>query len=357
MSVRIHPYPVLAMIFLAVGWLDVQAVEPAPESPETSPPQADTASTNLNQIGMKRSPLSDLESRLKKPFESFDRGSSSEDLSPASTGRRYVPPAPVLSNKKLKDLLEKRAEAMYLLPDDKDSTFRRDALLPADEGALDPTGRLPKSELDRYYDRIDRQKLGTTNQSTRNLDLFGRKTDPEDKDDVKTKPSGGLFGGEPAISARAFGQLTNSNSGGGFLSSEPSGPRSFGEIFGLGPAETSRPKDRARDTRLEEFKRMLDGPGFGSRNEFNVAPPPSASTPSQVSKPVLGVPGSSFSVAPQLGAGSALGDSSGFAGAIGTPVGVPDYAKGTPSLTPTPPLQKATPRPPPPTFNVPRRSF
>jgi hypothetical protein len=359
MSVRLHHCHGLALMILAVSLLGLGAEEPAPSRPTPiifSAPQSDTVSSNLNQIGTRRSPLTDLESGLKKPFEIFESGRSSSGVRPASRDMRYVPPAPVLNNKKLKDLLDKRAEEMYLRSEDVETALTRDDLLKSDEDALDPSGKRLKTPLDRYYDRIDRMKLAPTNQTTRSLEFFGDKTGLEEKDSLKPKLSGGLFDNELSASARALGQMSNSSSGGGLLSSENPKPRSFGDIFGLGPVETSQPTARVRESRLDEFKRMLDGPGYGSRNDFNATPPPSASTSYQPPKPLVGVSSPIFSATPPVVPGGSHASTPGFVGSIGMPAGVPDYALGASSLTPATPAKQAKPLPPP-TFNVPRRRF
>ncbi|MFO1513634.1 MAG: hypothetical protein U1F83_12065 [Verrucomicrobiota bacterium] len=358
MNARLQHYLVLAVVVSVASLTGARAEEPARSAATPiifSAPRSDTVSSNLNQIGAKSSPLLDLESGLTKPFEIFDT-KSSRSLRPASKDMRYVPPAPVLSNKKLKDLLDKRAEEMYLTREDNETALTREDLLKSDEDPLDPSGKRLKTPLDRYYDRIDRMKLGPTNQTPQGLELFGNKTGPDDKDELKSKPYGGLFASELSPTARSLERMSNGSSGGGFLSSEKAKDRSFGDIFGLGPVESSKSVTGTRESRLDEFKRLLDGPGYGSRGDFNVTPPAAASSSLQAPKPVGGVPSPVFSATPPPLAGGGHANSPGFAGTVGTPVGVPDFAVGTPSLTPTAPVQKPKPLPPP-TFNVPRRRF
>src|SRR4051812_7435583 len=93
-----------------------------------SAPRSDTVSSNLNQISTRSSPLSDLESGLKKPFEIFDTGRSSAVI-PANKFATPTPSTPALNKRSLKDALDKRAEDSYLLSEDRDSSQSKDDLL------------------------------------------------------------------------------------------------------------------------------------------------------------------------------------------------------------------------------------
>lgn len=363
MTVRLHHHLGLALILLATAPLGLRAEEKPRSRPTPiifSAPQSDTVSSNLNQISTKTSPLTDLESGLKKPFEVFESGRSSTTYRPASRDMPYVPPPPVLKNKKLKDLLEKEAEDAYLRTEE-EAALSRDESWKSEEDPLAPSGPRSKSPLDLYYDRIERNRSGQTNQGgSPALAWFGDKPELEAKDDGKPRAIGGLFDIEMSASARTMNQMTNRDSGDGRLTSERLKTRSFGEIFGLGPVEPATTTGRTKDSRLDDFKRLLDGPGYGSSTDFNVAPPPSSVVaPSPATQPVLGVvPPPSYATSPTPGFGTpSVANASSLAGAVGTPLGLPEHSVGTPSLTPTPSVQPTTPKPPPPTFNIPRRRF
>ena len=120
MSVPRHYYLGFALALLAVGLSGLRADEapkgrPTPTPIVFSAPRSDTVSSNLNQIGTKSSPLTDLESGLTKPFQIFDAGRSSGDFQPANRFVPQTPSTPALSNRKLKEALDKRAEDNYLL--------------------------------------------------------------------------------------------------------------------------------------------------------------------------------------------------------------------------------------------------
>jgi len=359
MRVRLHHCLGLALAGLTIGQPVSQSEEPPRSKPTPivfSAPKSDTVSSNLNQFGTRTSPLTDLESGLKKPFQIFDANRSSGEFRPAN---QFAPSYPVLKNKRMKDLLEKRAEDSYLLREDSEADSPQDDLLKSDDDSPVGSGRRGKTPLDRYYDGIERLRQGETNRPTGSLDFFAAKTDLDEKADSKSRTSGGLYDKELSAVARTSGQITNSASGGRRLASESFKPQSFGDIFGLDSMETDRSAGPTRPTRLEEFKRLIDGPGYGARDGFNVAPPStSLSATYQPSKPVVVAPGSLFSTTPQP-AGDLPANAPGFSGTVGVPMGVPDFAANSPSLTPTPKLQQTTPAPTPPVpkFSVPRRRF
>jgi len=343
-----------ALALLAASRLLLHADDTAKGRPAPivfSAPKSDTVSSNLNQMGAKSSSLRDLESGLKKPFEIFDNGRSG----PAQAPNQFTPsaPPPPAINRKMKDALDKRAEESYLLSEEDESQLSRDAVLSPDRESIDPITGKPKTSLDRYYDRIDRSRNGRTNQTSRGLDSLGEKDSSDAKDNSKARNSGRLFDSELAPGASVSGRMSNSVSESGRLFSEKLKPRSYGDVFELGPVEPARQSGR-KESRVDEFKRLLDGPGYGARNGFNTAPPAY-----QLPQPTaLPTPGSSLSVGSQSPAGS-YATTPGFSGSVGTPGGVPDYAVRAPSLTATPSVQQKAPvqQPPVPSFKIPRGRF
>jgi hypothetical protein len=350
MSARILPFLGLALAFLGLGVMGLPAEEPAP--------RPDTASTNSSQISRKSSPLSELEAGLKKPFEIFKADPSAGKF--RDSPLNYVPPAPVINNKKLRELMEKRAEESYLSPEDDDAAPWGEDWLKSDQGsAPGSSGRKDKSPLDRLYDRNGATQSTPTNK-TPSLDFFGNRIEKDERG-FKGSPSlNSLFGNALSASGQSFKPATNISPEGGRLSSDSLKPRSFRELFGLGPAPVDTAEARMSETRLDAFKELLDGPTYTPRNDYGVTTLPSARSSLPLPRPALGAAApasaSAWSSSLQPPVGTAFEDTPGFAGAPGKPAGVPDYAAGTPSLTPTAPLQQPK-LPPPATFNIPRRRF
>jgi len=92
-----------------------------------------------------------MESTLKKPLDIFDSGNA---IAPATKG--FAPPSqPQMRKKTLKESMNERAEQMFLEPDLYGSEDDADLFRLADE-ARDPQQKRPKTALERYYDRLDR---------------------------------------------------------------------------------------------------------------------------------------------------------------------------------------------------------
>lgn len=321
-----------------------------------SAPKSDTVSSNLNQLGGRTSPLTDLESSLKRPFQIFESERPGNRAAPLT---RFVPPAsaPVLKNRRTKDLLEKRAEDRYLFREDDELDSPKGDLPGLDDGPLAVSGKRTKTPLDRYYDNIDRLRLGQTNRPVRSLDLFAEKSAPTAQQDPKLRNPGGWFDREFSASTQPEEKPGLSVFSDSRFEPDRPKPQSFGSFYRSDPVVPDRKTTRAMDTRLEEFKRLIDGAGYGTRNDFNALPPtPSAGSVDSSPSPGIAVPQPLFSNSPQPVGGGRV-STPGFSGAIGVPVGVPDLSASSPSLTPTPPLQQTVPKPPVPKFSVPRGRF
>jgi len=353
-----------ALLLLAAGLSAFAADEPSGNRKTPvifSTPRSDTVSSNLNRIGTRSSPLTELESGLKKPFELFERPRSSTDFRGPIKYTPQAPPAPELKNKKLKALLDKQAEDEYLLrQDDKTGPAGEDAFL-LNEDPFSPSAKRPKSMLDRYYDRVEQSRSGATNQSAGNLGRFGEKAESKERDEPAARLAGGLFGDELPTATRPLGHLSNSlSTASSWLTPGRENVRSFGDIFGLGapPKVELSDKKKTQDTRLDDFKRLLEGPGYGTRSELNPASPSLAVTPASVPKASGITPGSIWPASPQPAGSDGFATSARLAGTPAVPARVTENFVGSPSLTPTPALQPPATKPPPlPTFNVPRRRF
>jgi hypothetical protein len=333
-------------LVLATGW--VCGEEPARRTAAPiifSSPQSDTVSSNLNQMSVKSSPLLNLESDLKKPFQVFESAPAARFRPPAKLS---APPAPVVNSKKLKELLDKRAEELYLSPD----AAPDDDLL-KDSSTADPFSRTPKTAVERYYDRLDR--AGTLTNQARSGDLFGEKPVRDSSALSPDRPFNPLD--EEKFSAvRNLRFQSNAFSDRGGLYSQELKPRTFGDVFGVGPSDTSERFTRSKESRLDNFKRLLDGSSAPSRNDFNTPPP---TTPSVTYKPGPAyAPAAApvWSSTPTPVQGSSFSSSAGVVGAPARPQGLPDFAVSASSLATTP--QVSAPKSlPPPTFKVPKRQF
>jgi len=315
-----------------------------------SGPKSDVVSSNLNELRAPTSPFREMESSLKKPFELFEPSKPGQGSYPAL---RTPAPAPELKRKSQKELLNQRAEEMFLEPGLHPGETDDDLFKSSDESA-DPYARKPKTTLDRYYDRMDRaitnrpavaEPLGGNRDSQNllnpnNSNPFADKTTP----DSRRNPAENRFRPfatpndlkrDSLIGERNFGTQSDSSS--------------FNKSDSYFPSYRQEKADR-----LDTFKQLLEGPSAARPNNplqsgnYSTTPArSSAAAPALNSfnpKPASGNPANSFT------------KSAGLVGAPGKPQGVPDYTASSKSLHADPTTQPAKPQATP-TFNIPKRRF
>ena len=319
--------------------------------------KTDTISTNLHEVNVKQTPFKNLESEVRKPFEIFDK---------ESTQPRFLPPrqnnnAPNINKPNLKAMMDKNAEEQFLNgnqngQEDLNNPFK------SPEASVDPLTRKPKTTLERYYDRLEREQIGRTNHYS-TTDLFGRKKEQtiEEKYALEGKKGDNYLGREQDIYSRANRQMSNNASTDNSFSrtgKPPDGERSFG-------ATVNDPFDRAstqRETRMENFKKLLEGPARPqpqNNNSFQKTSP-YGSPGYSAQRPANPPPSPSWSfVKPTtlspLNPGSSFSKSSGIVGGAARPAGLQDYASSASASLSTPiaPVQPVKMKPS--AFNPPTR--
>jgi hypothetical protein len=305
---------------------------------------------------------------LKKPFHIFDSGQSIGSFRPPSG--LTAPPAAPANNRRMNELIDdKRAERMLLEPARGDSELTDDDPLTTSEDSLDITGRKHKSPLERYYNKLDRERERSafTNQ-VQNTDLFGNNKDPDAKDKFGRSFPDKSFGGDLKTSMNSSGQpATNAATGGGFFADDRK-PKTFEDLLDGRSNDLTERSSLAKEARLDEFKRLLGDPPSAPRNNDNsprnsdFAPRNNDRAPSL---PIIGAaqwpatasPLPAWSPSP---AAAAPRDSfSSRAGLVGTPFqlqSLPSFAATPPSLNPTP-SHVLQPKQPTSSFSIPKRQF
>lgn len=347
----------IALFILSSGSL--LCAETPPRSRGTtiifSAPKADTVSSNLNELRTPSSPFLEMENNLKKPFDLFDSSKPKGSHYPAL---RTPPPQPEVKRKSYKDVLNERAEEMFLEP-----TLHQgetdDDLYKLDDGSLDPYGRKSKSSLDRYYDRVDRaltnrpsgSALGSSTGldskdplNRNNLNPFASSADPDiprRSTDNRLRPFGSPNNAMTASPENAFGDRSLLNQ-----SDRSSANRSSSSF-----SNSREPKE----TRLENFKRLLEGPSQ-SRAGSPVRSGSYATTParSSATPAAAGTSYNGYKPASSTAPANSFSKSAGLVGAPASPQGLPDYT--APSLNSGTPLPTTRPTPPS-TFQIPKRRF
>ena len=357
MKLRFSNYLGLMAMTLAGGSLSTSAEEPARSRGTPiifSEPKSDSVSSNLNQLDVKTSPFRGLESDLKKPFEIFDAGKSAGSF--ASPSFRMAPPAAPANSRRIQDLIDKRAEMMLPGPDSGDTDLVGDDLFKKGEDKRDAAGKRLTTPLDRYYDRLDRERAALTNQ-LRNTDLFGADKNEKNTDgkDAFGRAAESPFDTDAKDPLRSSGRLSDRATGrDGFFSDSPK-PKTFDDLLNARSSEPAPRSSVVKETRLELFKRLLDRPAYTpsatsyspslpeagiDQRPVTTSPAPTWSSPSSSAKTVN--PRDSFT------------SRAGLVGAPPTLPSLPDFSDPSSSLnTPPPPAPKR----PPSTFAIPKRQF
>lgn len=219
-----------------------------------SGPTSDATSTNLNDLRTSAKPFQDLESGLKQPFQGDNDSRPGPNF---KEHRRLQQQAKPQSRQTLKDDLNQRAEEMFLNPSLYDAAKEDEAIFQLDK-------KSKKNPLEHFNDHQNLERAALTNRAggTR---LFGDQNlgrPDEMKGDGKfVKPFKTGRSTEPSLN-ESLSQFPNigTNSAVGHPEQTPSlrSPDAFGRNF---KDPISRPQTDAQ-ARMEEFKRVLEGPRY-----------------------------------------------------------------------------------------------
>lgn len=356
LALRFRQAIVLATVAIFGGMVPLWAQSPGPAVSKGTPiifsaPKSDTVSSNLSELRAPASPFRDMESTLKKPFEALSPGRP-EMQKPAM---RIAPPAqPEMRKKSLKEQMNERAEQMFLEPELHKGESDAD-IFGLSEDSYDPYEKKNKTSLDRYYDRVDRMATNqaASGQSSREAARFEDSLSRTSLDPLGETTDG--FGGRTPFS-QANKPLTGGNSllptaprEGSFSSRSYYNQADRGTTYGNEGRFTGF-RQSAQETRLDAFKRLLQGSSASPVGNALTPPTPTSAarsapvtttySPAPVSQPA-GVP-----------AANTFAESARLVGTPSQPQGVPDYT--TPSVNPS--ISPAPAKPlPPPTFRLPER--
>jgi hypothetical protein len=259
----------------------------------------------------------------------------------------------------LKSIMEKSAEEQFLNGNQGDQEDLNDPFKSPDS-TMDPLRKnKPKTALDRYYDRLEKEQGVRTNKSD-TLDLFGNRKERTAIEKQALESNRNQAGREQDIYSKTSGQASNNAATDNIFFRTGKIPEAgkFGSPNGAGV-------DRAmiqRETRMENFKKLLDGPAYSQPQNNNYIPKATAygSGESSGQRPGYITPAPTWSSSkPATTAtiipGSSFTKSSGIVGAAGRPVGLQDYASSDAAKLSTPVAPVQQPKMKPSTFNPPTR--
>lgn len=312
-----------------------------------SAPKTDTVSSNLNELRTPKSPFRDMESALQKPFDSFEpKFDAKRDLA-----RPTPQPQPDFKRKSEKELMNERAEQMFLDPTGA-RDGKEDDLYNLGFDSNDPYGKR-KSSLDRYYDRVDR---AMTNRPS-GMGLLDYNTGAGLETDSSLTPTK-----NNALSGKENPPGNNPNSPNNQWRSSNNPYETKRDSFFNDNSRNSSREDQPRDDaigfsyrpqrvdRLDAFKQLLNGPSAQRPNRTTPAlnpAYPSGTSANSGARTASGVGLSPFSPKPT----DSFAKSAGLVGTPGSAIGVADYnAAAAPA--PAQPKPIAIPK-----YNPPRRNF
>ena len=358
---------ILAGTMTVAGFVAVQGQQTLPSGGrkiEFSDPRGGVVTSNLNQIATGRAGVQDSDDDLKKPLDVFQPSSSLQGI-----GTPLLPRAPSsgVNSKRLKELLEKRHDWVFLEPEDYQSQQTIEEIFGIPKYGSDGELQERKSPLERYYERLGNANTATTNR-TRNDTLFGLAITPETRNERSTKNLD-FTGAEnepgeiPEID-NPLKELLRGHSGNP-LFPEKTKPTGFFELPGPWNAETAE-ASRAQAERSEEFKRILDAstlPSLPPSSPISgIMPFDPLKSPTSTA-PAFALPGSPETVpvttaTPFTPVSDSLSPFPTTAGTIARQLELPEASKSLPVLTPAPTVPEPTRTSvPAPEFNIPKRRF
>jgi hypothetical protein len=344
----------LAIVVMSGLWVGVAHAggKERGKSIEFSSPRSDEVTTNLHQLTSKKDSLKELEEDLYKSLRTFSSKSSLDGVAaePAPT-----PSGPVIPNKRVKELLERRKNWAFVNPKDLMNGPTAEDILKLPEYGPDGQEKKNQSLMGQYYEQLGAKRGSDPGSSQRKDEsTYGSPQKSNQRDGSGTREELNLPAGIRE-SEQALKKLLESDSGAGVPALSPR-RSSFSDIFGLSEPTSSREKDLEHKRLMDEFRRVLDTGGQTA---------PNASSAKFFGNNPEAVRGAAQ---PASGLGAwTLSKREGFDAQLGTinpvltPSGPPDVnaqALGQSSLTPAVPKTDSVKRAPPTAnFTSPRRAF
>jgi hypothetical protein len=221
---------------------------------EFSAPNSDEVTTNLHQLTSRKDSLKELEEDLYKSMQTFAPKSSLDGVA-APPSR--LPAGPVIPNKRVKELLERRKNWVFANPTDLMSEPTANELLKIPEYGPDGQEKKTPSLMEQYYEQLAAKRRGRTGTSQhKDDDLSGTPNPANPREDLAEHDDSALPVGLRQ-SEQELRRVVESNSGDG--GTGPTAARnSFSDIFGLGDPSSLREKTLEHKKYMDEFQRILD---------------------------------------------------------------------------------------------------
>jgi hypothetical protein len=307
--------------------------------------------TNLHQLTGKKDALRELEEDLYKPLQAFSYKSSLEGVVAPPT---RLPAPSAIQSKRVKELLERRKNWVFMTPEDLLGAPTVEDILKAPE--FGPAGEQKNdvSAFQRYYQRLAPQRAARNKNAgqANEDDLFSPRKKPSAADTASQDDSDLPSGVRQSVEAltKVFEANTPSDPFGRDTMTE-----AFGDPFAAASKAPSKEELQAHQRVMDQYHMLLDPSWHPPALADAVNPPlvPAEVTPTPAN-PTMGL-GSASSLAAHRGPEAQLDIVAPMLG----PEGLPDVNAQALGQTrpPAPVTQPERPKVVAPTFTVPRRAF
>ncbi len=241
-----------ALAALAVGGALNLFAQPIKRGPSIkfSDPRSETVTTNLNALTEeKKNNLRRLEEDLTRSFRMLE----GDDASGARRMLPRPPPGPIIQNRKVRELLDKK-DWVFDTPEDRMSGLTAEEMMNVSQ--LDDQGREKSSipVFERYYDSMGRDGLGATNRASGSIG-----DSREARDTFEAQQAGDASPSDPLQARikdaeRGLRQTMSEDSGLKLLPSL-NDASVMPDLFDSETAKVTQSK--AQDSRLNQFKQMF----------------------------------------------------------------------------------------------------
>ena len=320
---------------------------------EFSRPKSDQGTTNLQQLMGKPDGLKQLEEESYRPLQPFAPQSSLDGV----VALPNRPPAtPMIQNKRVKEMLERRKNWVFLNPEDLLGAPTVQEILKTP--AFGPDGKEQKERpaLERYYERLTTKRSAADSPiSSKSDELFGPPSQSNQRDGLAVQEDSNLPSG---VRERAEALKKLLDSGGvGSPFSQGAAHGSLADTFGLANNILSKEQMQDHKKFLNDYRSVLDRTWHPAA--IPVPGGPSAIFPDPAApagQPATGLPSAaSPAMSHEIAAQADVRNPT-----LGPPE-LPDVkAQALGQTRPTPTLPTVEPTrvaPPSPSFDAPRRAF
>jgi hypothetical protein len=316
-------------------------------------PASSEVTTNLQQLTSKKDGLKQLEEDLYKPLQAFAPKSSLDGV----VARPPRPSAaPVIQNKHLKDLLERRKDWVFMTPEDLLDVPTVEQILKAPKFGAEEQDKKDLPAVERFYQRLAAKRSEAKNPlQPGNRDVFAPPVDSTPGEESASRDDTALPSGVKE-SAEELNKLFDPvNSDSPFVRAAPRG--SLSDIFGFGTKTLSPLEVREHKKFIDDYHSMVD-PGWRAPvaatggNPFSALAEAAAPT----STPALATPGLPSS-APRTAIEAQYDVRYPRLGPLDLPDVNAQAVGQTRPATPLPTVETTRILPPAPSFTAPKRSF